>query len=237
MVGNGSSVTTQPLLLIFNSEKYEYWSINMKTLFKSQEKWDVVEQGITADGASANIAYDAWMTLQTVYKGSSKVRGEASNQIEKKEVASRGRGRGGFRGRGGHGTGHGKSKQAMQNKRKMRLSYSCPVMHTQQLHIWFLDSGCSNHMTGIKSLFTELDKSYKIKVRLEDDKQMQVEGKGTVTINNGHGNVKLLYSVYFIPHLSQNLLSVRQLMASRYSILFNDVSCVIRDKKTGQILV
>ncbi|KAJ0007943.1 hypothetical protein Pint_29117 [Pistacia integerrima] len=92
-------------------------------------------------------------------------------------------------------------------------------------------------MTGIKSLFTELDESYKLKVRLEDDKQMQVEGKGTVAINNGHGNVKLLYSVYFIPHLSQNLFSVGQLMASGYSILFDDVSCVIRDKKSDQIIV
>ncbi|KAJ0028774.1 hypothetical protein Pint_36322 [Pistacia integerrima] len=66
---------------------------------------------------------------------------------------------------------------------------------------------------------------------------MQVEGKGTVAINNGHGNVKLLYSVYFIPHLSQNLLSVGQLMASGYSILFDDVSCVIRDKKVDRIIV
>ncbi|KAJ0013903.1 hypothetical protein Pint_21324 [Pistacia integerrima] len=78
----------------------------MKTLFKSQELWDVVEQGITVDGAgsdeeqrlnkkrdskalffiqqavhesifskiaAANTANDAWMTLQMVYKGSSKV--------------------------------------------------------------------------------------------------------------------------------------------------------------------
>ncbi|KAJ0093419.1 hypothetical protein Patl1_27083 [Pistacia atlantica] len=73
MAGNGSSVTTQPLLPVFDGEKYEYWSIKMKTLFKSQELWDVVEQGITVDGAAANTANDAWMTLQTVYKGSSKV--------------------------------------------------------------------------------------------------------------------------------------------------------------------
>ncbi|XP_021893053.1 uncharacterized protein LOC110811010 [Carica papaya] len=100
--------------------------------------------------------------------------------------------------------------------------------------IWFLDSGCSNHMTGIKSLFKELDESCKVKVRLGDDEQMQVEGKGTVALSNGHGNTKLLHNVYFVPALSsQNLLSIGQFMASGYSIMFDDVSCVIRNKKSN----
>ncbi|XP_073121219.1 uncharacterized protein [Henckelia pumila] len=98
-------------------------------------------------------------------------------------------------------------------------------------NIWFLDSGCSNHMTGSRSLFKELDETYKIKVRLGDDKQMQVEGKGTAEVIDGNGNIKLLYNVYFIPDLTQNILSVGQLMGSGYSIFFYDNSCVIRDKK------
>ncbi|KAL6335250.1 hypothetical protein AAG906_029487 [Vitis piasezkii] len=70
----------------------------------------------------------------------------------------------------------------------------------------------SNNIWFWISLFKELDESHKLKVKLGDDKQVQVEGKGTVAINNGHGNVKLLYNVYFIPSLTQNLLSVGQLM-------------------------
>ena len=35
----------QPLIPIFNGEKYEFWSIKMKTLFKSQDLWDLVENG------------------------------------------------------------------------------------------------------------------------------------------------------------------------------------------------
>ena len=34
-----------PLLPIFNGEKYEWWSIKMKTLLRSQELWDLVEYG------------------------------------------------------------------------------------------------------------------------------------------------------------------------------------------------
>lgn len=33
------------LIPIFSSEKYEFQSIKMKTLFKSQELWDIVETG------------------------------------------------------------------------------------------------------------------------------------------------------------------------------------------------
>ncbi|XP_078150499.1 uncharacterized protein LOC144545855 [Carex rostrata] len=44
--------------------------------------------------------------------------------------------------------------------------------------VWFLDSGCSNHMSGYKYLFEELDESYKKPVSLGNDKQIQVEGIG-----------------------------------------------------------
>lgn len=66
---------------------------------------------------------------------------------------------------------------------------------------------------------------------------MQVEGKGKVALETGCGNVKLLYDVYFVPNLSNNLLSVGQLMSSGYSVLFEDGACVIRDKKSGQLVV
>ena len=37
--------SSPPLLPIFNGEKYEWWSIKMKTLLRSQELWDLVEHG------------------------------------------------------------------------------------------------------------------------------------------------------------------------------------------------
>ncbi|XP_024993929.1 uncharacterized protein LOC112527480 [Cynara cardunculus var. scolymus] len=45
---------------------------------------------------------------------------------------------------------------------------------------WYMDSGCSNHMTGNKDFFTQLDKTHKKEVKTEDDKRdvMFEEGKG-----------------------------------------------------------
>lgn len=102
--------------------------------------------------------------------------------------------------------------------------------------VWFLDSGCSNHMTGTKSLFKELDESQKSEVRLGDDKTMQVEGKGTVAIKTMQGEVKVLYDVQFVPSLAHNLLSVGQLLSNGCRVLFDEDSCAISDKESGHTL-
>ena len=86
-------------------------------------------------------------------------------------------------------------------------------------------------MSGMRSMFKELDETRKLRVRLGDDKLLQAEGKEIVAIRTSHGKIKLLHDVFFVPSLSHNLLSVGQLMASGYSVLFDDASCTIRDKK------
>ncbi|KAG6432985.1 hypothetical protein SASPL_104586 [Salvia splendens] len=54
MASYGSSMSaTQPLIPVFKGEGYEYWSIRMQTLLRSQDLWDFVEQGY-ADPDEAN---------------------------------------------------------------------------------------------------------------------------------------------------------------------------------------
>lgn len=57
--------------------------------------------------------------------------------------------------------------------------------------VWYIDSACSNHLTGNKAKFKDLDETQKSLVRLGDDKQVQVEGKGTVAVNL-HGKERLI---------------------------------------------
>ncbi|GMI94225.1 hypothetical protein HRI_003091800 [Hibiscus trionum] len=46
MGSNGNAMgTAQPLIPIFKGEGYAFWSIRMKTLLRSQDLWDLVEQG------------------------------------------------------------------------------------------------------------------------------------------------------------------------------------------------
>ena len=75
--------------------------------------------------------------------------------------------------------------------------------------LWFVHSVCSNHMSGMKSIFKELDKTLKSTVRLGDNNDLQAEGKGTVAMINIYGKVKLLHDVQFVPSLAHNFTECR----------------------------
>lgn len=99
-----------------------------------------------------------------------------------------------------------------------------------------MDSGCSNHMTGTRSLFKELDENQKSEVRFGDDRMVKVEGKCTVDMKTSQGNVKLLHDVQYVPSLNYNLLSVGQLMKDGYYILFDGGICSVYDNKLGKYI-
>ena len=66
--------------------------------------------------------------------------------------------------------------------------------------LWFLDSGCSNHMCGKKKLFSRLDESFSTSVKLGDNSSMAVTGKGNIrTFVNGI--VQLITEVFYVPRL------------------------------------
>ena len=70
-------------------------------------------------------------------------------------------------------------------------------------------------------------------MRLDDDKEMEVVGKGIVTVTTKDGKIKLLHDVQYVPKLAHNLLSVKQLMTSGYYVMFEGDSCIIKDKHSG----
>ncbi|XP_050914627.1 uncharacterized protein LOC127129501 [Lathyrus oleraceus] len=62
--------------------------------------------------------------------------------------------------------------------------------------IWFLDSGCSNHMTSQKVWLEDFDSSKKSKVKLADNSSFQVEGTGDIVFqrsNLGKAMIKAMY--------------------------------------------
>lgn len=101
--------------------------------------------------------------------------------------------------------------------------------------IWFLDSGCSNHMTGEKSWFFELDEDFKHSVRLGNSSRMMVQGKGKVKMEV-EGITQVITDVYYVPHLTNNLLSVGQLQEKRLTILIKNGVCKIFHAQRGLIV-
>lgn len=103
--------------------------------------------------------------------------------------------------------------------------------------VWLVDSGCSNHMTGDRSLFDSLDKAQKSSVRLGNDKEMMVGGVGIVSVRTQTGELKQFQGVQFVPGLAHNLISVGQLLARGYSVVFNQDNCIITDNNTKRQVI
>ncbi|GAV89754.1 hypothetical protein CFOL_v3_33167 [Cephalotus follicularis] len=91
------------MIPIFKGESYEFWSINIRTLFKSQDLWELVHNGIVDPNdevrlrenrkkdskalffiqqavheifsriATTTTSKEAWTILQNEFQGSSKV--------------------------------------------------------------------------------------------------------------------------------------------------------------------
>ncbi|GJV00686.1 retrovirus-related pol polyprotein from transposon TNT 1-94 [Tanacetum coccineum] len=52
MASNSTIVNvSQPHIPIFKGDSYEFWSIKMKTLFKSQDLWEFVESGLPEESS------------------------------------------------------------------------------------------------------------------------------------------------------------------------------------------
>ena len=93
---------------------------------------------------------------------------------------------------------------------EMRLMSCMELYKAKREDAWFLDSGCSNHMCGDRTIFSELDEKFRHSVKLGNNTKMDVMGKGSVKLLlNGVNHV--ITKVYYIPDLRNNLLSIGQL--------------------------
>lgn len=84
--------------------------------------------------------------------------------------------------------------------------------------VWYLDNGTSNHMTGRKELFADLNRSVLGTVRFGDGSKVQIEGKGTVLFEFKNGDQQVLQDVYFIPALHKNIISLGQMTEVGYKV-------------------
>ena len=90
---------------------------------------------------------------------------------------------------------------------------------------WFLDSGCSRHMTGNESKFAFLRKRNGGHVTFGDNAKRRIIGQGNI----GNDTFSLIESVLLIDGLKHNLLSISQLCDKGFKVTFEVSHCIIKD--------
>ncbi|XP_073220720.1 uncharacterized protein [Cicer arietinum] len=153
-----------------------------------------------------------------------------------------GRGRGGRAfSRGGRGRGQWEEKANYVKMEEEAEEEELLLMSHMDLHqvtkeeVWFLDSGCSNHMTGNKGWFSNLEEGFCQTVKLGNDMKMNVVAKGNVRMQV-NGVTQVISDVYFVPELKNNLLSLGQLQEKGLAILIQNGTCKVFHSIKGLIM-
>ena len=114
------------------------------------------------------------------------------------------------------------------------------IEHGMKAEEWVVDSGATTHITWDKGVFvTYAAMDDMPRVRLGDGRHMKAEGRGSVRLrvrdNKDAERVIRLSSVLFVPDLSCNLFSVRDITDKGNRMLFDDVTCSIISKDKSVI--
>lgn len=128
----------------------------------------------------------------------------------------------------------GEQTNFAEKEEEVSLLMVCHVKEEVQQNMWYLDTGCSNHMCGDKKAFSELDESFRDTVKFGDNSIVSVMGKGKVNVQT-KGNSTHISNVLFGPDLKTNLLSVGQLQEKGYKIIIKNGVCLIQDANLGLI--
>nr|GFA72001.1 integrase, catalytic region, zinc finger, CCHC-type, peptidase aspartic, catalytic [Tanacetum cinerariifolium] len=98
--------------------------------------------------------------------------------------------------------------------------------HVFQIVLWYLDSGCSKHMTGDRSQLTNFVQKFMGTIKFKNDHVAKITCYGDYKI----GNVTIS-RVYFVEGLGHNLFSVGQFCDSDLEVAFCQHTCFIQNLK------
>src|SRR4051812_39099965 len=110
---------------------------------------------------------------------------------------------------------------------------------------WYLDSGCSRHMTGKRSMFQDPVLKSAGEVKFEGDHKGKIIGSGTISIGNSPSitNVLLVdglaHNLFSKPAFkSKNIVSSSRPLELLHIDMFGPVKTVsVRGKKYGLVIV
>ncbi|XP_073220723.1 uncharacterized protein [Cicer arietinum] len=96
---------------------------------------------------------------------------------------------------------------------------------------WYLDSGCSRHMTRDKHCFMSLEIKDGGSVTFGNNDKAQIKGTGTI----GKNNSARIENVKYVVGLKHNLLSISQLCDSDFDVIFKPTLCEVKHSSSENL--
>lgn len=94
---------------------------------------------------------------------------------------------------------------------------------------WYLDTGASNHMTGDRGAFADINDKVTGSVKFGDNSLVNICGRGTVMFTSRSGEHHALMEVYFIPRLKTSIISLGQLNENGCETMMCNGTMYVRD--------
>nr|GFA32087.1 retrovirus-related Pol polyprotein from transposon TNT 1-94 [Tanacetum cinerariifolium] len=111
-----------------------------------------------------------------------------------------------------------------QPKSHVKPNRILPSKDVVQIVLWYLDSGCSKHMTGDRSRLMNFVKKFIGTIRFRNDHFGAIMGYEDHVISDS-----VISRVYYVEGLGHNLFSIRQFCDSNLEVAFKKHSCYVRD--------
>ncbi|GKA39005.1 retrovirus-related pol polyprotein from transposon TNT 1-94 [Tanacetum coccineum] len=119
------------------------------------------------------------------------------------------------------------SRKPRKSKTNVPVSKSKVI----QIVLWYLDSGCSKHVTGDRSQLTNFVNKFLGTVKFRNDYVEKILGYGDYHISN-----VTISRVYYVEGLGKNLFSVGQFCDSNLEVSFRQHTCFIHNLEGVDLL-
>ena len=96
--------------------------------------------------------------------------------------------------------------------------------------VWYLDMGASNHMCEYKHIFNNIWEITNGHVSFGDASKVHVEGQCNILVHLKDTTQKFISSVYYVPKMKTNILSLGQLMELGYLVYMKENVLYLRDQ-------
>ena len=98
--------------------------------------------------------------------------------------------------------------------------------------LWYLDSGCSRHMTGNRSLFKVFESKKGENVTFNEGSKSQIKWKGTISLPR----LPDITNVLYVKGLKVNLLSISQRSDQYFMVLFSKGKCLVLNESGKKLI-